>query len=398
MAKSKVKEEKTSDDILDSLILAVNNKFKDSQGLAVASFLADPGVPTEVTDWIESGCSVLDLAISNRPNGGYPVGKIIELTGLEASGKSLLGAYALANTQKKGGVAVYIDTESAVTKAYMEAIGVDVEKLIYLQLETLEDIFTAVEEIIAKVRSSNKNKLVTILIDSVMGATTNKEHDSDFSKDGYATDKALILSKAMRKITNLINKQKVCLIITNQLRQKLGVTFGQQYTTSGGKAIGFHSSVRIRLSAVNKIKIKTTHGDEIIGIRTQAEVFKNRLGPPLKKVEYDIYFNSGIDNYGSWLTMLKTYKLVSSAGQYYTLKLDQSMDIIDPTTAELTSLMEIKFTSKQFAKYLEVNSNLKSYIYNLMCNELIVKYVLNEDFSVDEVEIDKNVASILDED
>lgn len=398
MAKGKVKEEKISDDILDSLIVAVNNKFKDNQGLAVASFLADPNVPTEVTDWIESGCSVLDLAISNRPNGGYPVGKIIELTGLEASGKSLLGAYALANTQKKGGVAVYIDTESAVTKAYMEAIGVDVEKLIYLQLETLEDIFTAIEEIITKVRSSNKNKLVTILIDSVMGATTNKEHDSDFSKDGYATDKALILSKAMRKITNLINKQKVCLIITNQLRQKLGVTFGQQYTTSGGKAIGFHSSVRVRLSAINKIKIKTSHGDEVIGIRTQAEVFKNRLGPPLKKVEYDIYFNSGIDNFGSWLTMLKTYKVVSSAGQYYTLKLDAPMDIVDPTSAEVESLSEIRFTSKLFAKYLETNPKLKEHIYNLMCNELIVKYVLNEDFSIDEVEIDRNVASILDED
>lgn len=145
------------------------------------------------------------------------------------SGKSLLGAYALASCQKKGGIAVYIDTESAVSREYLTAIGVDVTKLMYLQLEPLEDIFAAIESIIEKVRSSDRKRLVTILVDSVMGATTYKELDADYGKDGYATDKAIILSKAMRKITGLISKQKICLIFTNQLRTRMNAMFGDPF-------------------------------------------------------------------------------------------------------------------------------------------------------------------------
>lgn len=376
----------TVDALSSELITSLNGKFKDS-GHVAAYFLSDPDVATDVKDWVPTGCAALDLAISNRPHGGYPVGKITEITGLEASGKSLLGAYALANTQKKGGVAVYIDTESAVSKEYLAAIGVDITKLIYMQLEALEDIFAAIESIVEKVRASDRNRLVTILTDSVMGATTLKELEADFGKDGYATDKAIILSKAMRKITGMVSKESICLIFTNQLRQRLNVSFGDPWGTSGGKALAFHSSVRLRLKSIGQIKLKTKSVDEIVGIKTRVQVIKNRLGPPLKSVDYDIYFNSGIDDYGSWLTSLKDYKIVTQAGAYYTLKLPKLMEVTIPSTGELASKDEIKFLGKDFGGLLDNNKSIHEYVYSLMCDTLIMKYKSGEDFGIDDVVI-----------
>lgn len=376
----------TVDALSSELITSLNGKFKDS-GHVAAYFLSDPDVATDVKDWVPTGCTALDLAISNRPHGGYPVGKITEITGLEASGKSLLGAYALANTQKKGGVAVYIDTESAVSKEYLAAIGVDITKLIYMQLEALEDIFAAIESIVEKVRASDRNRLVTILTDSVMGATTLKELEADFGKDGYATDKAIILSKAMRKITGMVSKESICLIFTNQLRQRLNVSFGDPWGTSGGKALAFHSSVRLRLKSIGQIKLKTKSVDEIVGIKTRVQVIKNRLGPPLKSVDYDIYFNSGIDDYGSWLTSLKDYKIVTQAGAYYTLKLPKLMEVTIPSTGELASKDEIKFLGKDFGGLLDNNKSIHEYVYSLMCDMLIMKYKSGEDFGIDDVVI-----------
>ena len=158
---------------------------------------------------------MLDLAISNRPNGGIAVGRITELNGLESSGKSLIGAHLLAETQKKGGVAVYIDTETAVSEDFLGVIGVDINKMLYLHLETVEDIFEAIEEIVTKVRESDKDRLVTILVDSLAAATTKVELNADYDKDGWATSKAIVISKAMRKITQMIGRQRVALVFTN---------------------------------------------------------------------------------------------------------------------------------------------------------------------------------------
>lgn len=387
MAKQQSKVPQGAVDALSNeLLAAINLKFKD-HGHQAAYYLSDPNVATDVKDWIPTGHSILDLAISNRPYGGWPVGKIIEITGLEASGKSLLGAYALANTQKKGGIAVYIDTESAVSREYLTAIGVDVTKLMYLQLEALEDIFASVEAIIEKVRSSDRKKLVTILVDSVMGATTLKEMEADYGKDGYATDKAIILSKAMRKITGMISKENICLIFTNQLRQKLGVSFGDNWTTSGGKALAFHSSVRIRLKSLGQIKAKSASGVEgTVGIKTKAQVVKNRLGPPLKVVEYDIYFNSGIDDYGSWIEELVTHKVLVKSGHSYILTFPE-MEIVNPKTAELAKVTELKFQSKNFAGIMDHNPKLREYVYNILCEKLIMTYKVNEDFGVDDITI-----------
>ena len=215
------------DELAEVIASELNKQFKSHQ---VAYFL--DGVqktPTDVTDWISTGSTILDLAVSNKPNGGLAAGRITEINGLEGSGKSLIGAHALASTQKKGGLAVYIDTESAVSSEFLQAIGIDTENMLYVHLETVEEIFDTIETIVTKIRESDKDKLVTILVDSLAAASTKVEMDADFDKDGWATAKAIVISKAMRKITQLIARQRVCLIFTNQLRQKLGVMFGDPW-------------------------------------------------------------------------------------------------------------------------------------------------------------------------
>ena len=181
------------DELADVLADTLNKKFKD---MKVAYFLdGSDSTPTDIEDFVSTGSTMLDLAISNKPNGGIAVGRITELNGLESTGKSLLGAHILAETQKKDGVAVYIDTETSVSHDFLEVIGVDVSKMLYLHLETVEDIFEAIEEIVLQVRGSDKDRLVTILVDSLAAATTKVELDADFDKDGWATAKPIMVSK-----------------------------------------------------------------------------------------------------------------------------------------------------------------------------------------------------------
>ena len=353
----------------------LNKKFKNTN-YKVAYFLnGDTDSPSAVGGWVGTGSSMLDLAISNRKGGGFPVGRITEITGLEASGKSLLAAHALADTQKQGGLAVYIDTENAVSREFLEAIGLDLEKMLYVPLDAIEDIFEAIESIIESVRKSNKDRLVTIVVDSVMGASTKIEQAADYDKDGWATSKAIILSKGMRKITNLIGRQRIALLFTNQLRSRLGVAFGDPWTTSGGKAIPFHSSVRLRLKSVGQIKVKKDGVDQTVGIKTRCQVIKNRMGPPLKTIDYDIYFESGIDDFGGWLNVMKQFKLVSTAGAWYTYKKSDGTDV--------------KFLSKDFQGKLEADLELKDEIYNAICDAYILTYKPGDNIGIDDIEIEE---------
>lgn len=378
MARNKKEQEETiisnskHDELADVLAKSLNEKFK-KEG-KVAYFLdGSEDTPTDLTEWISTGSSLLDLAISNRPHGGIPVGRITELTGLEASGKSLLAAHVLANTQKKGGLAVYIDTENAMNEEFLRAIGIDVSKMLYIQLEAVEDIFEVIENIIYKIKESNKDRLVTIVVDSVAAATTKQEQSADYDKDGWATSKAIILSKAMRKITQLIGRERVCLIFTNQLRVKLGVSFGDKYTTSGGKAIGFHASCRLRLKAAGQIKAKINGIEQVIGIKTKAKVVKNRMGPPLREAEFHILFESGVDDYGSWLQVLKDHNKIKQTGSWY------------EWTSAITG-EELKFLSKDFESKVLANPEYKTEIYDIIANTLIMSYKI-DNIGIDDIEV-----------
>ena len=321
------------DELAQVLADNLNKNFKNNR---VAYFLdGSDSTPTDIKEFISTGSSILDLAISNRPNGGIAVGRITEINGLESSGKSLIGTHILAETQKKGGLAVYIDTETSVSREWLETIGIDVQNLLYLHVETVEDIFECIENIVTKIRESDRDRLVTILVDSLAAASTKVEMEADFDKDGWATAKAIVISKAMRKITQMVGRERVALVFTNQLRQKLGVMFGDPWTTSGGKALPFHSSTRIRLKNMGQIKDTKKN---TLGMKARAQIIKNRLGPPLRHADFNLYFDSGIDDKGSWLQVLKDHKLVKSAGAWYTLNYEGE---------------DIKFQSKDFEKKLE---------------------------------------------
>jgi len=353
------------DELAHVLADSLNKQFKDTK---VAYFLdGSNATPTDIKEFISTGSSVLDLAIANRPNGGVAVGRITEINGLESSGKSLIGTHILSETQKRGGVAVYIDTETSVSREWLEAIGVDVSKLLYLHVETVEDIFECIESIIVKIRESDRDRLVSILVDSLAGASTKVEMEADFEKDGWATSKAIIVSKAMRKITQMIGRERIALVFTNQLRQKLGVMFGDPWTTSGGKALPFHASTRIRLKNMGQIKVGAKN--DVIGMKCRAQIIKNRLGPPLRHADFNLYFDSGIDDKGSWLQVLKDHKLLKIAGAWYTLEYKGK---------------DIKFQSKDFEKKLEENDGLKEYLYDKICDVSILKYK-SADLGIDDV-------------
>ena len=364
-------------ELADILAESLNKQSKDQK---VAFFLDSDEAPTNVEGWVSTGASLLDVAISNRPYGGLPVGRITEVTGLEQSGKSLLSAHLLAETQKLGGLAVLIDTENAVSAEFLNAIGVDVSKMLYVAAETVEECFEFTETIIEKVRTASKDKYVTIVVDSVAAASTKKEMDADYDKDGYATDKAIIISKAMRKITNLIGRQKITLVFTNQLRQKMNaMPFSDPWTTSGGKAIAFHASVRLRLKSMGTIKAKDKNGNEqIVGIKVRCQVVKNRMGPPLRSADFDIFFDRGIDNYGAWLGSMKDNNLLKQSGAWYTY--------VDIDTGE-----EIKFQSKDFPELLEVNQSVKDQIYKRICEATILQYKKGSTLDSDELFVDSQV-------
>ena len=363
-------------DLAEVLAESLNKQAKDQK---VAFFLDNNDSPTNVEGWVSTGASMLDVAISNRPYGGLPVGRITEITGLEQSGKSLVSAHLLAETQKLGGLAVLIDTENAVSREFLEAIGVDTTKLLYVAAETVEQCFEYTETIIEKVRTSSKDKYVTIVVDSVAAASTEKEMEADYGKDGYATDKAIIISKAMRKITNLIGRQKITLVFTNQLRQKMNaMPFSDPWTTSGGKALAFHASVRLRLKGMGTIKSKDGSGNErIVGIKVRCQVVKNRMGPPLRSADFDIFFDRGIDNYGAWLGSMKENAIVKQSGAWY--------EYIDIESGEV-----IKFQAKDFPTTLDSNPGVREQIYKRICEATILRYK-KDSLDTDNLVVDSEV-------
>jgi len=306
------------------------------------------------------------------------------------TGKSLIVAHALAETQRKGGLAILFDTETALSKEYLTAIGVDISKLLVISLDTVEDIFDSIESMITKIRSSNKNKLVTIVIDSVAAMSTKSEQDESFAKEGYGTAKAYLLSKAFRKITSLIGKQRILFICTNQLREKIGfVGLGDKFQTPCGKALPFHASVRIRLKSTGQI----LNSDKVvIGMKTEAKVVKNRMGPPFRKAEFNVFFDRGIDNYGNWIERLIDYDVISPfkpakvdadgkkktkaelALEKEASKKDKNLkfDVIAEDGVTITET--VVFEKKDFLKVISARPELKEYLYAKLCDKYIFKY------------------------
>jgi len=376
MAKNKstknatIETKQDRDELVSELADVLN---KDSKEGKKVYFLDDQEDPSTITDWISTGSSLLDLAISNRPNGGLPVGRMVEFNGLEGTGKSLISAHIVANTQKKGGIAVVIDTENAAAPEFWKSLGVDLKNLPYSPCETVEDIFEQMEKLISVVRKSNKDRILTIIVDSVAAASTKTEQESEHGKDGFATAKSIIISKAMRKITNMIGRQKVLIVFTNQLRQNLNaMAFGDKYTVSGGKALAYHCSVRVRLNNTGKLK----KGEDVIGNECKAHVVKNRMGPPQRQANFDIYFDSGIADYASWLKVLKDQNIVKQSGAYYKYTKSNGE--------------EIQFQSKDLVEMMTKDASFKDELYQKICDAVIMKYKDPNSIIIDDAVVDTN--------
>jgi recombination protein RecA len=236
---------------------------------------------------------------------GIPSGRISVINGLKQTGKSLLLATILAKAQALDAITVFIDNEFAVDKSFYDAIGLDTSRLIYLNLEYIEDILQAIEDITIEIRKDEGNRNIVIGVDSVAGAKTKADLTNDYDKSGYNTQKAIILSQKLPKIVSLIAKFDVAMIFTQQLRTGLGIQFGDKFVNaSGGMALDFYASLIIRLKQIAKIK---SNDGLVVGTKITAKTEKNRMGPPFKTADFEIYFDSGIDDSKSCLEMLEKY-------------------------------------------------------------------------------------------
>ena len=316
----------TNQDKLKALQLTLD-KIEKNFGKGSVMKLGDNVV--EDVAVIPSGSIGLDRALGV---GGYPKGRVIEIFGPESSGKTTLAIHAIAEAQKQGGIAAIIDAEHAFDRSYAEKLGVDVNNLFISQPDNGEQALEIAEQLI---RSA---AIDIIVIDSVAALTPKAEIEGDMG-DSVMGLQARLMSQALRKLTGTISKTNTCCIFINQLRDKIGVMFGNPETTTGGNALKFYASVRLDIRSIGKLK----DGDDIKGNQVRVKVVKNKVAPPFRKAEFDIMFGEGISKAGEIIDLGAELNIIKKSGSWYSYndtKLGQGRDAAKQCVADNPELAD----------------------------------------------------------
>lgn len=316
------------------------DKIEKSYGKGAIMKLGDSAVvPVDV---ISTGSLTLDIALGT---GGLPRGRVVEIYGPESSGKTTLAIHAIAEAQKEGGVAAFIDAENAFDSSYAARLGVDIENLLVSQPDNGEQALEIVENLI------RSGAIDIIVIDSVAALTPKSEIEGEMG-DSKVGLQARLMSQALRKLTSTINKTNCCCIFINQLREKIGVMFGNPETTTGGNALKFYSSVRIDIRRATQIK----EGEKILGNRTRVKIVKNKLAPPFRQAEFDIIYGYGISKMGEVIDLAVEHNIVKKSGSWFSYgetKLGQGRDAVKQLLTDNIELAdEIETKIKEALKEL----------------------------------------------
>ncbi len=332
---SKEKEKSGNTEKLKALQVTLD-KIEKNYGKGTIMKLG--GSAVEAVEVISTGSLTLDIALGT---GGLARGRIIEIYGPESSGKTTLAIHAIAEAQKAGGIAAFIDAENAFDSNYARKLGVDIENLLVSQPDNGEQALEIAENLI------RSGAIDIIVIDSVAALTPKSEIDGEMG-DSKMGLQARLMSQALRKLTSTINKTGCCCIFINQLREKIGVMFGNPETTTGGNALKFYASVRLDIRRMSQIK----DGDNVTGNRTKVKVVKNKLAPPFRQAEFDIVFGIGISKVGEIIDLAVEHDIVKKAGSWFSYgdtKLGQGRDAVKQLlldNPELSDELETKIKDK----------------------------------------------------